>query len=298
MDRPLVSVITINYNQIPVTCEFLESLKKVSYDPLEVIVVDNASTEDPTEAINIVYPEARLILSDKNLGFAGGNNLGIKACHGDYIFIVNNDTEVSENIIEKLLEPFQKDPLVGVVSPKIYYFHHPNVIQYAGFRQVNPFTGRNSAVGNKEQDIGQYDRPGYTSYAHGAAMMASREVIRKVGMLPDIFFLYYEELDWSVQVVSAGYRIYYQPEACLYHKESVTTGKESIIKTYYQNRNRILFMRRNATPLQMFVFTLFLICFTIPKAFLRYLFKLRFKHLSAFARAVSWHIQHRARKQV
>lgn len=293
MHNPLVSVITLNYNQISVTCEFLESLKKVSYDPLEVIVVDNASREDPTEAITNAYPEVRLIRSDRNLGFAGGNNRGIEACHGDYVFIVNNDTEVTENIIEKLLEPFQKDPLVGVVSPKIYYFHHPNVIQYAGFRRVNPFTGRNSAVGNKEEDRGQYDQPGYTPYAHGAAMMVSREVIRKVGMLPDIFFLYYEELDWSVQIVSAGYKIFYQPEAGLYHKESVTTGKESTIKTYYQNRNRILFMRRNATPLQMFVFTLFLICFTIPRAFLKYLLKLQFKHMRAFASALSWHLHYR-----
>lgn len=293
MHNPLVSVITLNYNQISVTCELLESLKKVSYDPLEVIVVDNASREDPTEAITNAYPEVRLIRSDRNLGFAGGNNRGIEACHGDYVFIVNNDTEVTENIIEKLLEPFQKDPLVGVVSPKIYYFHHPNVIQYAGFRRVNPFTGRNSAVGNKEEDRGQYDQPGYTPYAHGAAMMVSREVIRKVGMLPDIFFLYYEELDWSVQIVSAGYKIFYQPEAGLYHKESVTTGKESTIKTYYQNRNRILFMRRNATPLQMFVFTLFLIGFTIPKAFLKYLLKLQFKHIRAFASALSWHLHYR-----
>lgn len=293
MHNPLVSVITLNYNQISVTCELLESLKKVSYDPLEVIVVDNASREDPTEAITNAYPEVRLIRSDRNLGFAGGNNRGIEACHGDFVFIVNNDTEVTENIIEKLLEPFQKDPLVGVVSPKIYYFHHPNVIQYAGFRRVNPFTGRNSAVGNKEEDRGQYDQPGYTPYAHGAAMMVSREVIRKVGMLPDIFFLYYEELDWSVQIVSAGYKIFYQPEAGLYHKESVTTGKESTIKTYYQNRNRILFMRRNATPLQMFVFTLFLICFTIPRAFLKYLLKLQFKHMRAFASALSWHLHYR-----
>lgn len=293
MHNPLVSVITLNYNQISVTCELLESLKKVSYDPLEVIVVDNASREDPTEAITNAYPEVRLIRSDRNLGFAGGNNRGIEACHGDFVFIVNNDTEVTENIIEKLLEPFQKDPLVGVVSPKIYYFHHPNVIQYAGFRRVNPFTGRNSAVGNKEEDRGQYDQPGYTPYAHGAAMMVSREVIRKVGMLPDIFFLYYEELDWSVQIVSAGYKIFYQPDASLYHKESVTTGKESTIKTYYQNRNRILFMRRNATPLQMFVFTLFLICFTIPKAFLKYLLKLQFKHMRAFASALSWHLHYR-----
>lgn len=292
MKNPLISVITLNYNQIPVTCEFLASLKRVTYDNLEVIVVDNASKEDPTEAITSIYPEVHLIRSEKNLGFTGGNNLGIEASHGDYIFIVNNDTEVTENIFEKLLEPFQREASIGMVSPKIYYFHHPKVIQYAGFTPINSFTGRNRAVGNKEVDYGQHDQPGYTSYAHGAAMMVSRKVIEKVGMFPDIFFIYYEELDWSSQVTRAGYKIYYQPEASLYHKESITMGKESAIKTYYHNRNRILFMRRNSNTMQMLVFTLFLILFTIPKTCLKYLFKLQFAHLRAFIKALTWHLHY------
>ncbi len=292
MKKPLISVIALNYNQTPVTCEFLESLKKVTYDQLEVIVVDNASKEDPTEAITRTYPEVKLIRSDKNLGFTGGNNLGIRASHGEYIFIVNNDTEVTENIFEKLLEPFQKDATVGMVSPKIYYYHHPQVIQYAGFTPVNPFTGRNSAVGNKEVDKGQHDQPGYTSYAHGAAMMVSREVIEKVGMFPDIFFIYYEELDWSSQVTQAGYTIFYQPEAHLYHKESITMGKESAIKAYYHNRNRILFMRRNSTPLQLLVFGLFFMLFTIPKTYLKYLLKFQFAHIRAFSKALAWHVHY------
>lgn len=292
MKNPLISVIALNYNQTPVTCEFLESLKKVTYKNLEVIIVDNASKEDPTEAITSTYPEVRLIRSETNLGFTGGNNLGIKASHGDYVFIVNNDTEVTEDIFERLLEPFQSDHTVGMVSPKIYYFHNPNVIQYAGFTPVNPFTGRNSAVGNKEIDLGQHDQPGYTFYAHGAAMMVSREIIEKVGMFPDIFFIYYEELDWSSQVTRAGYKIYYQPKACLYHKESITMGKESAIKAYYHNRNRILFMRRNSTPLQMLVFTLFLIFFTIPKTLLKYIIKLQFEHLRAFIKALTWHLHY------
>ncbi len=293
LNNPLVSVITLNYNQTPVTCEFLESLKKVTYPHLEVIVVDNASGEDPTAAITQAYPEAKLIKSKENLGFTGGNNLGIKASQGEYIFIVNNDTEVTKNIFEKLLEPFQEDASVGMVSPKIYYFYRPNVIQYAGFTPVNPFTGRNRAVGNQEEDSGQHDRGGYTAYAHGAAMMVSREVVEKVGMLPDIFFVYYEELDWSAQVRRAGYHIYYQPEACLYHKESVTIGKESVMKAYYYNRNRILFMRRHSTAFQMLVFTLFLLFFTIPKTVLKHLIKGQPAHLLAFFKALLWHLHYK-----
>ncbi len=289
MKKPLVSVITLNYNQTPVTCAFLASLKKTTYPHLEVIVVDNASQEDPAAALARTYPEVRLIRSKENLGFTGGNNLGMEASRGAYIFIVNNDTEVTENIFEKLLEPFERDASIGMVSPKIYYFDRPNVIQYAGFTPVNPFTGRNRAVGNQQEDRGQHDRGGYTAYAHGAAMMVSRKVVEKVGMLPDIFFVYYEELDWSAQVRRAGYHIYYQPEAYLYHKGSVTVGKESVMKAYYYNRNRILFMRRNSTTFQKLIFTLFLLFFTIPKTVIKYLITGQFEHLRAFFKALSWH---------
>ncbi len=292
MKNPLVSVIALNYNQTAVTCEFLKSLKGVTYKNLEVIVVDNASKEDPTDMIMSTYLEVRLIRSDKNLGFTGGNNLGIEASQGAYIFIVNNDTEVTPGIFEKLLAPFQQDQKIGMVSPKIYFYQQPNTIQYAGFSAVNPFTGRNRGIGNKEEDHGQHDRSGFTHYAHGAAMMVSREVIEQVGMFPDIFFIYYEELDWSSQVTKAGYKIYYQAEASLYHKESMTMGKESAIKAYYHNRNRILFMRRHSTPLQMMVFTLFLCLFTIPKTLLKYLLKGQFEHLRAFRKALAWHLHY------
>lgn len=290
--KPLISVITLNYNQTTVTCEFLTSLKDVTYDNLEVIVVDNASREDPTDQILNAYPKAHLIKSDKNLGFTGGNNLGIEAAQGDFVFIVNNDTEVTADLFEQLLKPFQQNKSIGMVSPKIYFHHNPNIIQYAGFSPVNPFTGRNHGIGNKEEDRGQHNQSGYTNYAHGAAMMVSREVIEKVGMFPEIFFIYYEELDWSAQITRAGYKIYYQAEASLYHKESITMGKESAIKAYYHNRNRILFMRRNSTPWQMFIFTLFLCLFTIPKTLLKYLLKGQFEHLQSFVKALVWHLHY------
>ncbi|HYG18960.1 MAG TPA: glycosyltransferase family 2 protein, partial [Ohtaekwangia sp.] len=122
--QPLISLIILNYNQIKVTCEFIESTKKLTYKNYEIILVDNASKEDPTALIKSTYPEVKLIVNDTNLGFTGGNNVGIRAAKGDFYFIVNNDTEVTENLLEKLLEPFYKDPSIGVVSPKIRYFHN------------------------------------------------------------------------------------------------------------------------------------------------------------------------------
>ena len=290
--RPLVSIIALNYNQTDVTCAFLESTKMLTYDHFETIVVDNASTVDPTEQIERgKYPNVRLIVCGKNWGFTGGNNLGMREAKGDYVFIVNNDTEVTPDLLEQLLQPFAQHERVGVVSPKIKFHHHPDIIQYAGFRPMNPFTGRTGAVGSREVDHGQHDVPGETYGAHGAAMMVKREVIEKVGMFAETFFIYYEEWDWSSRIRRAGYKIFYQPKATIYHKESITMGKESAIKAYYHTRNRILYMRRNSEKRQFMVFVLFLVCFIIPKSIVNYLRRWQLKHLKAFMNGVIWNLK-------
>ncbi len=287
---PLVSIIILNLNQLKVTCEFLESTRKLTYPNYEIILVDNHSDEDPTSFLEEHYPDVRLIRNDQNLGFTGGNNIGIQAAIGEFYFVVNNDTEVTPDILERLLEPFYEDASIGMVSPKIRYFDKPNVIQYAGFREINPLTGRNTTVGKLEIDYGQHDRPGYTSYAHGAAMMVKRSVVEEVGMLPDIFFIYYEELDWSTQIKNKGYTIFYQPAALIYHKESITVGKESAFKAYYHNRNRILFMRRNFTRIQFAYFSIFLLMVIIPKNVIQYTLRGQFIHLRNFLRALTWNL--------
>lgn len=289
-NKPLISIIILNFNQLPVTCEFLESTKKLTYPNYEIIMIDNASKENPTELINARYPEVKLIVSDKNLGFTGGNNLGIKAARGDYYFIVNNDTEVTPDLLERVVETFDIDKTIGVVSPKIKYFSNPDTIQYAGFSEVNPFTGRGKTQGGKKIDNGDFDTPGYTAYAHGAAMMVKKEVVDKVGMLPDNFFIYYEELDWSAHIRRAGYTIYYQPKGLIFHKESITMGKESAMKAYYHTRNRILFMRRNTKSYQFPVFVLFLSFVIIPRSILKYLFNGQFIHLKMFVKGVTWNL--------
>ena len=169
-EQPLVSIITLNYNQAPVTAEFLESSKQLLYRNFEILVCDMASSVNPLTAFDPAgFPNTRLLRSDKNLGFAGGNNWGMRQAKGDFIFIVNNDTELTRDIIERLLQPFFKDPSIGVVCPKIKYFTDRRIIQYAGFRPMNPYTGRTSTIGELEPDNGQYDIPGPTNGAHGCA---------------------------------------------------------------------------------------------------------------------------------
>jgi len=287
---PLISIIALNYNQKEVTCEFLQSLHLLKYPNFEVVVVDNNSTINPVKDFKEAFPEVNVILSEKNLGFTGGNNLGIKNSKGDYYFIVNNDTEVTPDLLDKLLEPFMSDETIAMVSPKIKFYEQPDIIQYAGFHLINPLTGQNGAVGSKEVDNGQHDTPGFTNYAHGAAMLVSKKAVDQVGMLPDQFFIYYEELDWSSQMTRAGFKIYYQASATIYHKESITMGKESSVKAYYHTRNRILFMRRNYAGWQLATFYAFLVTAVIPKALLKYTITFRTEHLKSLIRAIRWHL--------
>lgn len=291
---PLISIITINYNQTQYTLELLESLRKTSYSNLEIIVVDNASRENPREEITQKFPEVNVIVSDVNLGFAGGNNLGIKAAKGDYLFFLNNDTEVDVNTFQPLIQAFQNHMDAGMVSPKILYYNSDETIQYVGCSRINPYTGRNHREGFKEKDRGQFDTLRVTDLAHGAAMMVPRAVIERVGMMPELFFLYYEELDWCESIKNAGYKIYVVPQSKIYHKESMSVGKNSTLKTYYMTRNRLLFMRRHTSGVTKISWMLFFVFFSIPKNSLTYVVRRETEHLKAFWRGFFWNITHRS----
>lgn len=289
---PLVSIITVNYNSTEVTVELLRSIRRLSYPSLEVIVVDNASRDDPGPRLREADPAVKVIVSPVNLGFSGGNNLGIRAAKGEYLFLVNNDTELTAGLIEGLLDVFRRHPDAGMACPKFHFFYHPDVIEYAGYNPLNVWKGSCTMVGNKEKDEGQYDTEGSTNFAHGGAMMVPAAVVREVGEMPECYFLYYEELDWSEQIKRKGYKIYYQPRALIYHKESMSVGKKSLIKTYYHCRNRILFMRRNVGTGALAAFTLYFIFFSIPKNSLQYLVRREGDHFRAFWRGIFWNLSH------
>jgi GT2 family glycosyltransferase len=288
---PLVSIIALNYNNTAVTVEFLRSVRtQCSYPAIEVIVVDNGSLENPSQACKTEYPDVKMVLTGTNLGFSAGNNVCIRQASGDYFFIVNNDTEFTPGLLEGLLDIFQRYPDAGMACPKFQYYFHKGTIEWAGFRKLNVFTGRNTALGHGEKDEGQYNSIHETPYAHGGGMMVPRSVVEKVGLMPEEFFLYYEELDWSEQIRRQGYKIYYQPASLIYHKESMTTGKTSPLKTFYQTRNRILFMKRNVRWFQFLVFIFFFIFFTIPKNTMVYIVKGKIPHLKAFWKGFLWHL--------
>jgi len=289
---PRVSVITINFNQLHHTLALLKSLQNITYPNVEVIVVDNCSAKNPVTEIKTAFPDVKVIVSDINLGFAGGNNLGIQEATGEYLLFLNNDTEVDPGFLEPLVHLFQSNPKAGAASSKILYYNSDNIIQYAGSTCVNPLTGRNKRVGYMEKDLGQHDILRETDLAHGCAMMVPRRVIDEVGMMPELFFLYYEEIDWCETIKRAGYRIYFVPASRVFHKESMSVGKNSTLKTYYMTRNRLLFMRRNSSGISKAMALTFFLLFSFPKNLLTYLVQRETTHVKAFWKGCVWNMTH------
>ena len=279
-----LSIITINYNGLEDTCALIETIP--FNENMEVIVVDNASKNDEGSIIQKRFPYVKVVQSEKNLGFAGGNNLGIKAAHGKYLFIINNDTVFKDFNVQALVKRLNSSPQIAIVCPKIRFAWGNNPIQYAGYTSLSKMTVRNQAIGFSEEDNGQYETAHPTPYAHGAAMLIKREAIDKVGLMPKCYFLYYEELDWSMMFTRAGFQIWYDPHCTIYHKESQATGQNSPLRTYYITRNRLLLVKRNYPATYNWFAYGYLLCVVFPKDLLKYTLHSRRDLASATLRGV------------
>lgn len=261
-----LSVITVNYNGLALTAAMIESLGRHVSTPLEIIVVDNGSVRDEAALLKERYPGIIAIRSPKNLGFAGGNNLGIRAATGEYVLLLNNDTEVADDTLHYLAETLDTDPSIGAVCPKIRFWAPPQAIQFAGYTPLTRITLRNALVGFGDPDDGSHDTPRPSPYAHGAAMLVRRAAIEKAGEMPELYFLYYEELDWSERIREAGFGIVYNPRATVFHKESATTGQQSPLRSYYLTRNRLLYARRNRRGAVRSLSVLYQLGVALPKS--------------------------------
>ena len=262
---PEISIITINYNGFRETCMLVDSLYRHVSTAYELIIVDNGSEINEAEILQLRYPETRCIRSEINRGFSGGNNLGIQAAKGKYLLFLNNDTFVTDDSLHFLCEKLSSKPEIGGVSPKIKFAFSPQHIQFAGYTPLSAITLRNSLIGFDKKDQEQYNSPVPTPYLHGAAMMIKKEIIEQVGYMPEIYFLYYEELDWCTQINNKGYELWYEPRATVFHQESCSTGQNSPLKVFYLTRNRMLYAWRHRRGSQLILSLLYQWCIAVPK---------------------------------
>ncbi len=250
---PLVSVIVPTYNLKLILAECLQSLINQTYRNLEIIVVDNGSTDGTAKLIKRKFPGAKLICNAKNLGVTGGANRGIKYAHGDFVWLVDHDNILDRNMLSQMVKLAESDSAIGVVTPKIYYWENKKTVWSAG-TGINMITGQNFS--REGLDQGQYDKVEEVDIAP-ANFLVKKEVIDKIGLYDDTYITSYEDADFSYRVRQAGYTIMYTPKAVCYHKFPLMdkeTGKRRwLSRSYFTARNKIIFMRKNSPYFPLFV---------------------------------------------
>ena len=251
-----IAIVILNYNGQEMLPECLESLRRLQTD-CQIIVVDNASTDRSGELVATKFTEVTLIKNSTNLGFAEGNNVGIRSALDqgfEAVMLLNNDTKVDPGLVKQLLAANKP-----IASPKIYFypgfeFHHEKykdtdrgkVIWYAGGSiDWNNVWGVHRGV--DEVDRGQYDQADELEFATGCCLFIRREVFDKIGWFDPRYFLYYEDLDFCVRTRRAGLTIGYAPQAVLWHKNAQSSASGSSLHQYYFTRNRLLFGMRYAS---------------------------------------------------
>jgi GT2 family glycosyltransferase len=248
----LVSVVIPAWNQREHTLECTLSVLSGTYSPLRVVVVDNGSQDDTAACLSAKFPRVAIIRSPINLGFAGACNIGIRQClheGADHILLLNNDTVVASDAVVELLKSAR--PGVGIVAPKILYRDAPEIIWSMGGRR-NGITLEVADAARGKRDLQEWPPEIDQDQVAGCAMLLSRAVIERVGLLDERFFLYYEDADYCVRVKRAGFRILVCPRAIVWHKVAVSSGgADSPRERYWMGKASILFFRKHAQPWQI-----------------------------------------------
>jgi hypothetical protein len=250
---PLVAIVVLTWNQHDLTLDCLASLAEMNYpsDRLQIIVVDNGSRDATVAAVRERFPQVTVLENGDNLGFAEGNNVGIRhALQGtaEYVMLLNNDTAVDRQMLSELLAVMEQFSDVGIVGPKMLYFDPSNVIWCAGNR-IEWRSGGSIRLQAEEPDTIDGEQPRDADFITACAILLRRQVIAQIGLLDQRFFIYYEETDWCVRATKAGWRILYVPSARLWHKVSAAMGTTSPATDYYMNRNVLLFLTKNLNGL-------------------------------------------------
>ncbi len=249
--KPSVHIVVLNWNGGADTVACLESLRRVVYPRLMTVVVDNGSTDDSVERIAAAFPDVPVLRTGANLGYAGGNNVGIRYClehdAADFILLLNNDTVVDPAFVDELVQAAERHPDAGLFAPRIYFEARPTVRWYDGARW-NPRISDFFHVGYDKEDDGS-DEIGATDYASGCALFVRRDVLQRVGELDERYFLLFEEVDLCYRARRAGFGCVVVPRAKVWHKVSAAMGAfDAPLSSYFHTRNRLLFGERHLPP--------------------------------------------------
>lgn len=246
MTEPVIGIVILNWKKPGETLRCLAAVNRSTYSCWRVVVVENGSQDDSIAVLRQAYPELELLISPENLGYTGGNNLGIQyllAQGVDYILLLNDDAVLDPNALAALVQAANADPQTGFLGPKVLAVEEPQVLLSAGGLLDKGYLPHNRGMG--EIDRGQYDRYFQADFLSGCALLVNRKCIEKIGMLDDDFFVYFEEVEWCYRGVQAGFTIRFVPAARVWHPDTRSRDIDSPSVTYYATRNSLRFAQKH-----------------------------------------------------
>lgn len=264
-NEPLVYVIILNYNGYKDTIECVNSLKKIVYKNYKIVIVDNNSTDDSEKVLKESCKECLIIQTGRNLGYAGGNNIGINYSienESDYICILNNDVVVEQNFLNELVKHFENNDNTAMVGPMICEYSNKQIIQSTGAR-VNLYKGDVSPLNNGKTEEQIKQKIIKCDYVGGACILVRRDVLEDIGLIPENYFLFFEETEWCFRAREKRYDVICCCDAKVKHKGSSSMNKVSGLSEYFMHRNRIIFEKRNANLIQLICFYVYVTFETI-----------------------------------
>lgn len=267
---PRVVALVINYNGKDVTLQTLASLVRLDYEPLDLVVIDNGSSDGSWQAVEEQYPQVTQLEVPENHGISHGMNVGIRHALDqgyDYTLILNNDIEVHPAMVTEMVKLAETDERIGAVGPKAYYFGDRERLWSTGgiLRWAESVTNER---GDREMDRGQFDRDEEVDYVNGCAMLVRRAALERTGFWDATYFLGVEDADWCMRMKRLGYTCWYAHRAKLWHMISHSTGVYKPFRTFQTGRSTAIFVRKHA-PLLGWLRFLFFGALAIPAAFVR-----------------------------
>jgi GT2 family glycosyltransferase len=286
---PSVGIVVINWNGLADTRECLHSLQAIDYTNAHIFVVDNGSKDDEATTISREFDGfAEVVRLPENRGFTGGANAGIERAltEGlDYVLLLNNDTIADPVFLTNLVRAAQEIPNLAAICPKTYFYGRPRTIYSTG-GSVSLWRGVARQTGRGEEDRGQFDEIAARGYADGVCMLIPATALRKVGLLDEQYFAYWEETDWCIRARDLGLRCYYVPTARIWHKASRSQAPDARFHYLYR-RNALLFVRKRGSPLQRVTALAMHLFVYGPAYFLRH--PTRIARAATELKALFWH---------
>ncbi len=251
MESPKVSVLILSYNGKQLLEDSVSSYLANDYSNFDVVIIDNGSTDGTKEYVETNFPKAKVIRLEKNRGYSGGFNFGLKYAFNEnnskYAIITNNDVKVDNQLVKELVKVAETDEMIGFVTGKVYYYDKPDTLQTVG-KKEDPIYWNGGHIGSKEIDKGQYEAVAERYFADDIFTLASKKMFDEIGSYDENFLFQSEEYDWQARAKAKGFKIMYTPGAKIWHKESMTIGKQSPFKAFYDARNPMLVVLKYKSP--------------------------------------------------